>query len=126
MRLLLDTHTLLWALGAPARLPHVAAQAIGDAGNEVFVSAASVWEIAIKSALGKVSADIDEVVESFEEAGFDELDVSVAHARRVRRLPAHHRDPFDRMFVAQSLEEGLVLVTRDPAFTAYKVPTLWA
>ncbi|MGH7438976.1 MAG: type II toxin-antitoxin system VapC family toxin [Polyangiaceae bacterium] len=125
MRLLLDTHALLWALGAPARLPDAAAKAISDPDNEVFASAASIWEIAIKAALGKVSADVDEIVDSLPEAGFDPLDVTVDHARRVRRLPPHHRDPFDRLFVAQSLEEGLVIVTRDGAFAPYKVPTLW-
>ncbi len=125
MRLLLDTHALLWALAAPARLPGPAAAAIRDPDNEVFVSAANVWEIAIKVALGKVAADLDEVVASFDDAGFDELPVTVSHARRVRSLPHHHRDPFDRMLVAQSLEEGLVVVTRDAAFADYRVPTLW-
>jgi PIN domain nuclease of toxin-antitoxin system len=122
---LLDTHALLWALSAPARLPDATAKAVSDPDNEVFASAGSIWEIAIKATLGKVSADVDEVVASLPEAGFEALDVTVSHARRVRRLPQHHRDPFDRLFIAQSLEEGLVIVTRDPAFSAYKVPTLW-
>ncbi len=125
MRLLLDTHALLWALSAPARLPDATAKAISDPDNEVFASAGSIWEIAIKAALGKVSADVDEIVDSLPEAGFEALDVTVEHARRIRRLPHHHRDPFDRLFIAQSLEEGLVIVTRDGAFAAYKVPTLW-
>jgi PIN domain nuclease of toxin-antitoxin system len=126
VRLLLDTQALLWALGAPARLPAAVAKALRDPDNEVFVSAASIWELAIKAALGKVSADLDEIVESLEDVGFRELEIRMHHARRVRKLPAHHRDPFDRILVAQSFEEGLVMVTRDGAFAAYRVPTLWS
>jgi len=125
VRLLLDTHALLWALAAPARLPKAVADAIRDPTNVVSVSAASVWEVAIKAALGKITADVDEIAQSSTDAGFDELPVTLLHARRVRSLPAHHRDPFDRMLVAQALEEGLTIVTRDSAFAAYQSPTWW-
>jgi len=125
VRLLLDTHALLWALAAPARLPSATAAAIRDPSNAVYVSAASVWEIAIKAALGKVKADVDEVARSAAEVGFDELPVTFAHARRVRALPPHHRDPFDRMLAAQALEEGLTVVTRDRSFGDYRVTTAW-
>ena len=125
MRLLLDTHTLLWALARPAKLPARTAAAIREPANAVFVSAASVWEIAIKAALGKLSADLDEVVRTSIDVGFEELAVTFAHARRVGALPALHRDPFDRMLVAQALEEGLTVVTRDAAVAEYGVPTLW-
>ena len=125
MRLLLDTHVLLWALGAPARLPAPITRALRDPANEVQASAASIWEVAIKAALGKISADVEEFVESVVEVGFDELAVTMAHARRLRSLPQHHRDPFDRMLVAQALEEGLTIVTHDRAFAAYRVPTAW-
>jgi PIN domain nuclease of toxin-antitoxin system len=125
MRLLLDTHALLWALAAPLRLPSATAAAIRDPSNAVYVSAASVWEIAIKAALGKVKADVDEIARAVTEVGFDELAVTVAHARRVRMLPPHHRDPFDRMLVAQAFEEGLTVVTRDKAFGDYRVATAW-
>ncbi len=91
----------------------------------VFVSAASGWELAIKAALGQVSADVDEIVRTSLEVGFEELATTLAHARRVRALPPHHRDPFDRMLVAQAIEEGLTVVTRDVAIARYDVPTLW-
>ena len=126
MRLLLDTHALLWALATPAKLPAATAAAIRDPANAVFVSAASAWEIAIKSALGKLSADLDEIVRTSIEVGFEELVVTLAHARRVRALPPRHRDPFDRMLVAQAIEEGLTVVTRDAAVGDYGVSTLWA
>jgi PIN domain nuclease of toxin-antitoxin system len=125
VRLLLDTHALLWALARPAKLPVPTAAAIRDPTNAVFVSAASAWEIAIKSALGKLSADLDDVVRTSIDVGFEELAVTLVHARRVRALPARHRDPFDRMLVAQALEEGLTIVTRDAAIGEYGVPTLW-
>ncbi len=125
MRLLLDTHALLWALATPARLPARTASAIRDPANAVFVSAASTWEIAIKVALGKLSADLDEIVRTSIEVGFEELPVTLAHARRLRELPARHRDPFDRMLVAQALEEGLTVVTRDVVLRDYGVPTHW-
>ena len=126
MRLLLDTHALLWALGAPSKLPARTAAAVREPGNDVFVSAASIWEIAIKAALGKVSADIDEIARTSVEVGFEELAVTFAHARRVHSLPPRHRDPFDRMLVAQALEEGLTIVTHDARVVAYGSPTLWA
>jgi PIN domain nuclease of toxin-antitoxin system len=125
VRLLLDTHALLWALASPARLPGPVVEALRDPANAVHASAASVWEISIKAALGKITADVDEIVASIAETGFDELPVTMTHARRVRSLSLHHRDPFDRMLVAQALEEGLIVVTRDPAFDPYRVPTKW-
>ena len=125
MRLLLDTHALLWALATPSRLSTRAAEAVRSADNEIFVSAANVWEISIKAALGKLDADVDEVVREVSDVGFSSLSITLPHARRVRALAPHHRDPFDRMLVAQALEEGLVVVTHDPAFDAYAVPLLW-
>lgn len=126
MRLLLDTHALLWALAAPSKLPVRTATALRDPGNDVFVSAASGWEIAIKTALGKLSADLDEIVRTSLEVGFEELPVTLVHARRVHSLPPRHRDPFDRMLVAQALEEGLTVVTHDALVVAYGAPILWA
>ena len=125
MRLLLDTHALIWALAQPRRLPARVAASVRDPENSVCLSAASTWEIAIKSTLGKISADVDEIVRAARDAGFDELPISVAHTIRVRQLPLHHRDPFDRVLVAQAIEEGLTVVTHDVAFRAYGAPTLW-
>lgn len=125
MRLLLDTHALVWALSSPRRLPARARKGIEDPENVVFASAASTWEIAIKAALGKIDADLDEVTTGIEAAGLRTLPISVAHTRRLRELPPLHRDPFDRILVAQALEEGLTIVTHDPVLPGYPAPTLW-
>lgn len=91
----------------------------------MFVSSASTWEIAIKSALGKIEGDLDEIVAASAATGFIELPIRMAHTVRVRDLPPLHGDPFDRMLASQALAEGLTLVTRDPIFAGYKIPTLW-
>lgn len=126
MRVLLDTHALIWALSAPRRLPRRVIRRLEDPATAVFASAASTWEIAIKAALGKLHADLDEVSVGIRDTGFSELAISVAHTRRLAELPPLHRDPFDRILIAQALEEGLTLVTHDPAIRAYAVPSLWA
>ncbi len=122
MNLLLDTHTLLWWLaGRP--LADDARDRIADAGTLVAVSAASIWEAAIKASLGKLrvpSSLADAVVDN----GFEPLAISLAHAEAAGALPPHHRDPFDRMLIAQARAEGLTIVTRDPAFDAYEVAVL--
>jgi PIN domain nuclease of toxin-antitoxin system len=117
VRLLLDTHLLLWALGNPARLPAEARKALES--SDVWVSAASIWEISIKSALGKVAADPATVVRAVEPAGFNFLSISADHAARVTDLPRVHKDPFDRMLVAQALTESLSLLTNDKALAKY-------
>jgi PIN domain nuclease of toxin-antitoxin system len=123
--LLLDTHALLWwACGAP-RLSRRARQAIGDDTNVVFVSAASAWEIAIKQSLGRLPAARADPFEALRRTGLAELPVTVEHARATRSLPLLHRDPFDRMLVAQAQLEGLSLVSRDPAVRRYQVTVLW-
>lgn len=125
MRLLLDTHALIWALSAPRRLPSTVAASIRDPENAVYVSAASTWEIAIKSALGKIAADLSAVVRGAFAAGFEELPITVAHTVQLRHLPVHHRDPFDRVLVAQAVHEHLSVVSHDPLFASYAVPTYW-
>lgn len=117
MRVLLDTHLLLWALGSPARLPPKARRIIRDA--DVYVSAASIWEISIKAALGKLRADPHEVFGALEPAGFLSLPIAGAHAVRVASLPPIHRDPFDRLLIAQALEEPMRLLTDDAVLGAY-------
>ena len=117
MRVLLDTHLLLWALSAPARLPVAARRLIQDA--DVYVSAASIWEISIKAALGKLTADPQEVLAALEPAGFLSLPVAGVHAARVSSLPPVHRDPFDRLLVAQALVEPMRLVSTDAALRGY-------
>lgn len=122
MNLLLDTHTLLWWLaGAP--IDPVASARIADPTNVVAVSAVSVWEIGIKRALGKLEAP-DALVTHISDAGFEGLSVSLEHAERASALPPHHRDPFDRMLVAQAQLERLAVVTRDRRFASYDVKTV--
>ncbi|MGH9086588.1 MAG: type II toxin-antitoxin system VapC family toxin [Acidimicrobiales bacterium] len=122
MNLLLDTHALLWWMNGDP-LSGAAIAAIADPRTPVFVSAAAAWEIAIKSALGKLSMERS-VAESLTDEGFDPLSISVAHAERAGALPPHHRDPFDRMMVAQAQIERLTIVTRDPVFSTYDVDVL--
>lgn len=116
-RVLIDTHLLLWSLAEPARLPSSARARLNAA--EVYVSAASIWEISIKSALGKLTADPAMVLNALQPTGFLLLAISAAHAAFVHRLPGHHRDPFDRMLVAQATVEGMTLLTNDAALDPY-------
>jgi len=122
-RLLLDTHTFLWWLADDPRLGGDARSAITDSRNPVFVSAATGWEIAIKKALGKIEVpdNLDAVVE---EEGFEHLPIRFYHAEQAGALPNHHKDPFDRMLVAQAQVEGLVIVTADHVIQQYGVRTL--
>ena len=122
-RLLLDTHVLLWALEDSQALSVDARQSIADTRNEVFVSAVSIWEMAIKRSLGKLRAP-DNLADTVQEAGFAALPITLAHAEQAGMLPPHHRDPFDRMLVAQALAEGLVLVTDDALIPKYGVRTM--
>ena len=124
MRLLLDTHALLWWLADDVRLGERARRVIAAPENDVYVSAASAWEIAIKAGLGKVSAPND-LAEQIDASAFFALPIDVVHALEVRQLPEHHRDPFDRLLVAQARLEGLTLVTADPRISRYDVPVLW-
>ena len=124
MNLLLDTHVALWAIGRPIRLPEAVRDLIADPGNEVFVSAASLWEIAIKHALarhgaGAMPLSADAAITHFKGAGYNLLSVSARHAVAVERLPRLHGDPFDRLLIAQAFDEPLRLVTHDAAVAAY-------
>lgn len=121
----MDTHALLWAVSEPRRLPPAVAEQVSDASVLVYASAASAWEIAIKAALGKLTADARVLARGIHDAGFTELPVTIAHASRLRDLPPLHRDPFDRLLVAQALDEGLTIVTHDAFIARYPVPTLW-
>lgn len=122
MNLLLDTHALLWWL-ADEELSAPARAAIADPDRLVAVSAATVWEISIKRQLGKLEAPND-LLDAIAASGFEPLDITIGHADAAGALPPHHRDPFDRMLVAQARAEGLAIVTRDPAIEAYGVDTL--
>lgn len=123
MRLLLDTHTFLWWLSDWDRIAEPARKAIADPKNEVFVSAVSGWEIGIKKAKGRLAAP-DKLVAIVEEKRFEHLPLTFAHAERAAALPPRHRDPFDRMLVAQAQAEGMTLVTRDSRIPLYDVRTM--
>ena len=125
MILLLDAHAVLWWLADDPTLAIAARSAMADPGNDVLVSAASVWEIAIKRALGKLDAP-DGLTEALDEVGFDVLPITGADAERAGSLPPHHRDPFDRMLVAQGKRVGAIIVSRDAIFAAYEVDVLSA
>lgn len=123
MKLLLDTHAVLWWQIEDPRLSTNARRAIARA-DLVFVSAVSAWEVAIKTALGRLRLDEPFAVNVAAD-DFTELPVTFVHAARLNGLPAHHADPFDRMLVAQAMVEGATLVTRDSALGAYGVQVLW-
>lgn len=123
MNLLLDTHALLWWLDDHPTLSKKARTVIADGKNLVLVSAVVVWEIRIKQALGKLKVP-QNFKHALDEQPFETLDVRVEHAHAVGDLPPHHRDPFDRMLVAQATVEGLTIVTRDLRFKKYKVPLI--
>ena len=118
MRLLLDTHIFLWAVQGNASLkPRV--RRMMEAAEQVYVSAASIWEIAVKARLGKIEASAIDLVDAIEGSGFLELPVRALHAVRVAELPLHHTDPFDRLLVSQAMVEPLRLLTADTVLCQY-------
>ena len=121
MKLLLDTHLLLWAAGEPKKLSPKARRLIADTDNELIFSAASIWEVAIKRALGRADFQVDTRLfrRGLLDNGYMELPVFSAHAVAVEALPPIHKDPFDRLLVAQSLVEGIVLLTTDATVARY-------
>ncbi len=128
MRILIDTHAFLWWLAGNQRLPAAAREVIDNPDNSVLVSAASAWEITTKHRLGKLpGADIvaGDVMAAIDDHGFEPLAITVAHAERAGRLPGPHRDPFDRMLIAQSLAHDLPLVSNEALFDRYGVRRIW-
>ena len=125
MRLLLDTHALLWWLDDPDKLSKTVRDLIVDADNQVYISSVTAWEIAIKKSLGKLIAP-DNLEAVIDEAHFDPLPITIKHALAVSSLPAHHSDPFDRMLIAQAGLESLTIVTRDRNIPLYGVSSIKA
>jgi len=127
MKLLLDTHAFLWFVIGDSRLSRPARRALEADEAELILSAASVWELAIKASLGRLTlpASVEEYIAGKVESGFGVLSVDWTHAAAVEKLPRHHRDPFDRLLVAQALAENLPVVTGDPAFRGYGVKVVW-
>ena len=122
-RLLLDTHALLWWLADDSTLGESTRAMIASHDNVIFVSAASIWEIAIKKTLGKLVAP-DGLDTVLEQEGFEALPIEVFHAEQAGALPAHHRNPFDRMLVAQAQAEGLTVISADPQLAEYGIRVL--
>ena len=124
MRFLLDTHLLLWTVGRSTRLSATARQLIGDPQNQVFFSAASIWEVAIKYGLGRPDFRIDPrtLRRDLLGHGYSELPVTGEHAAAVASLPVLHKDPFDRLLIAQSILEGITLLTVDRVIASYPTP----
>lgn len=124
MRLLVDTHAFIWMATDPRRLSAAAASSLRDPSNDVYVSAVTGWEIAIKRGRGRLRfPDVDRSM--LRVLDVVELPVALRHAGEVGVLPDHHRDPFDRMLIAQARVDGLTVVTRDEAFAAYEVSIHW-
>jgi PIN domain nuclease of toxin-antitoxin system len=124
VRLLLDSHTFLWWAEADLMLGTNARDAIADPANDAVISIAALWELVIKTSLGKLALpdDIETMVVA---QGFSVLSISFAHLRRFAALPTHHKDPFDRMMIAQALAEGIPIITADRRFAAYGVQVVW-
>jgi PIN domain nuclease of toxin-antitoxin system len=128
MRLLVDTHALLWAISGDRKLSKRAHEALASLESEVFVSAVSTWEISTKYRLGKLpeaeslSGNLNRIVE---QVGFHELPISIEHAQRAGSMAGEHRDPFDRMLIAQAHAENLVIVSNERLFDSYGVRRIW-
>lgn len=122
MRLLLDTHALLRWLNDDEKLGNHARRLIGDPENDVLVSAVSLWEITVKLRIGKLDADIEEIVAILPDQGFDRLDITDAHLIALSALPLHHRDPFDHLLMAQAVAEGAHFVSQDQNVALYGIP----
>lgn len=128
MQFLLDTHTLLWSFNNDPSLSAEARRCIEDGTNEIFVSAASAWEIATKVRLGKLPTGYELILNLdayLSRLGFENLPISVNHAARAGMLPGEHRDPFDRMLISQSQSEDLPIISNDRIFDHYHVRRIW-
>ena len=125
MRLLLDSHTLIWSLWRPSVLSTTARRTIESSDNERLVSVVSLWELEIKAAAGKLTMP-DDLTVAFKDVEASLLPIEPRHLRQLHKLPFHHRDPFDRLLIAQAVAEDLTIVTRDREFHAYGVPLLIA
>jgi PIN domain nuclease of toxin-antitoxin system len=128
MRLLVDSHSLIWAVDDPTLLTPAAVLALQDPANELLLSAATIWEIAIKVGLGKLTLTIPYrqwMDQAIADLGLVVLPITVAYADGQASLPWHHRDPFDRLLIAQALVEGIPIVSADPQFDGYGVTRLW-
>jgi PIN domain nuclease of toxin-antitoxin system len=120
MKLLLDTHILLWWLTLDRKLSQIETAIIADPDNLIFVSAATAWEIAVKKMIGKLEAP-DDLLAALAANNFLELPITIDHSQKLYQLPLHHHDPFDRIMVAQAMSEDLTLMTRDTKIALYEI-----
>ena len=125
MRLLLDSHSLLWAVFEPKKLSLEAREAIADKDSVVYTSMASLWEIALKQNLGRLDVP-DDFFDAIKSGGYELLNITIPHIKKYTGLPLHHRDPFDRLLIAQAISEQLTLITRDKAIGQYDVSIIRA
>ena len=121
LRVLLDTQALLWWLGGDPRIEGKAQDLIADPANDILVSVVSLWEIVVKVRVGKLEADIRDIVAAINTQGFEALEIRPEHLDDLVRLPMHHRDPFDHLLIAQAIAEGLTLLSEDQHVSAYPV-----
>ena len=126
MRVLLDTNALIWWLSDSPRLRAEARGVIADPGNQILVSAVSLWEVAIKVRIGKLQADISEIEVEIERESFRRISIASEHLRALMSLPQHHRDPFDHLLIAQAISEEATLLTSDRQMTQYALPVISA
>jgi len=128
MNLLFDTHTMLWAMHHPQNLSATARTLIGDPSNTLLVSIASLWEITIKIGTGKIvvpGSDIDSILQNLDSFRIQTIPIRASHLRALQGLPLHHKDPFDRILIAQSKAKHLPLLTVDREIRQYQVDTIW-
>jgi PIN domain nuclease of toxin-antitoxin system len=125
LKLLLDANAFIWAYARPTELSPAARRALNDVANDRLVSIISLWEIAIKISIGKL-AFAENLAQALDDIAATSLPITLVHVARVQSLPFHHRDPFDRMMIAQAMEEGMTIVTRDRRVAPYGVPVLMA
>lgn len=127
MSYLLDTHTFIWFINGDTLLPKKVVNAIKDLNNQCFISIASIWEIAIKSKLNKLTlnADFDKIMEFLDENQIEVLPIGFNHILALNNLEFHHRDPFDRILIAQSITEELILISKDKNFAFYDADVFW-
>jgi len=124
MKLLLDTHALLWWLTDDKQLGRQARELIEDPGNDILVSMVSLWEIVVKTRIGKLQADIKEITDAVQQEGFILLDIAVAHLLTLAGLPMHHRDPFDHLLIAQAIAEDATFISEDRNTARYAARTV--
>ena len=125
MNYLLDTHSFIWWLNDSKKLSQRARRIISDSSNRIFVSHATQWEIAIKVTIGRLIFPVEKLETELEENGFELLALNTQHIMQIANLPLHHRDPFDRLLIAQAQKESLTLISRDEMFSSYGVTLAW-